>query len=294
MKTCLLIYNPNSGKKEIQLADLLQQAKTELLNYRIVTYETTGDSDCEKIKSQIRASNPALILAAGGDGTIKMVCKAIIRKKITIGVIPTGSANGLAKCIGINDLEEAWESIAEMKISSIDALKIDQELCIHLADFGLNASLVDKFEKEGTRGMAGYAKNYFQEIFNGQQGRFTLEFQGEKTDLESKMLVIGNGDQYGTGAKVNSKGKMNDGLFEVISLNPETLFDYLDGTLAMFQGNSNQMDIHECWQGKTCRIHNYDRLPFQIDGEMMSPLATVDVEILPQAFDFVVGKNFLT
>jgi diacylglycerol kinase family enzyme len=106
------------------------------------------------------------------------------------------------------------------------------------------------------------------------------------------MLVIGNGDQYGTGAKINEKGKMNDGLFEVISLNPETLFDYLDGTFAMFQGNLNEKDVHECWQGKTCRIHNHDRLPFQIDGEIMEPLAIVEVEVMAGAFNFVVGENF--
>jgi diacylglycerol kinase (ATP) len=292
MKTCLLIFNPNSGDNQIQFDELLDRASSELGDFHCVGYDLSKQVDSNQLSTFIQDLNPKLLIIAGGDGTVKLVCKSIIKDKIPVAIIPTGSANGLAKCLGINSVDEAWESIAKMKISSIDAIKVGEELCLHLADFGLNASLVEKFEKEGSRGMAGYAKNYFSEIFNGEQGYFTLEMEGEKIPIEAKMLVIGNGDQYGTGAKINTKGKMNDGLFEVISLNPETLFDYLDGTLAMFQGTLNEKDVHQCWQGTTCRIYNHNRLPFQIDGDVMEPLESVEVELMSKAFNFVVGENF--
>jgi diacylglycerol kinase family enzyme len=292
MKSCLLIFNPISGDNEFSLENLRDRAVSELPNHEVIQYETTGEKDDLKIKELSESKNPDLILIAGGDGTIKLVCNALQGCDRRIGVIPIGSANGLAKCLGINSMEEAWMAIKELKFSAVDALRLGGDLCLHLADFGLNAGLVKSFEKEGKRGMAGYAKNYFSEIFNGEMGRFTLEMDGQNIDVEAKMLVIANGSQYGTGAKINTEGKMNDGLFELIALNPETLLDHLDGTLAMFRGKLNEKDVYQYWQGKSCRIHNHDGLDFQIDGEVKDQLAILDVEVIKHAFVFLVGENF--
>jgi diacylglycerol kinase (ATP) len=67
-------------------------------------------SDCslEELKTAIKKSNAGRVIAVGGDGTLKLVAECLVNTETPIGIIPAGSANGMAKELGIPlDLQEA-------------------------------------------------------------------------------------------------------------------------------------------------------------------------------------------
>lgn len=70
----------------------------------------------------------------------------------------------------------------------------------------MNANLIKKFEEEESRGMFGYVKNSFSEIFGTEAMKFQLKVGEMVIDIKAKMIVLANGDQYGTGAIVNCRG----------------------------------------------------------------------------------------
>ncbi len=291
-KNCLLIYNPISGNDSITDVELLEMVKVEIPDFSVELWETTGENDEDKILSKYEESKPDLVLIGGGDGTVKLVAKCLHKRKVPMCIVPLGSANGLAKCMGINDLEGCWEAVLDFKIHAIDAIHINGELCLHLADFGINANLIQKFEEEESRGMLGYVKNSFSEIFGTDAMKFQLKTGGESFDLIAKMIVIANGDRYGTGAIVNCKGIMDDGKFEIIALNPETAEDYLRMTIAFIKGDLDQVEGVKTWTVEECQLSNPEGAEFQIDGEMMEPTASVEAKIEKHAFQFLTGKTF--
>ncbi|PZX51449.1 diacylglycerol/lipid kinase family protein [Algoriphagus chordae] len=293
-KKCLLILNPISGDNGITGAELKEMAEVHLSNYEISLWETTGKDDDEKILQQFEELKPELVLIGGGDGTIKLVSKSLHGKDVPLGVLPLGSANGLAKCLGINDIVDTWESIRQEQAHAVDAIHINGELCLHLADFGMNANLIKKFEQEEKRGMIGYVKHSLKEIFGAEVKKYRLTIDEESIEVEAKMIVIANGDQYGTGALINCGGLINDGKFEVIALNPQTADDYIRSSIRLFRGDLHRDEVCTAWRMKSCEIVNIENAEFQIDGEMIGKPAAIEAKIEKHAFRFYTGKDFLT
>jgi diacylglycerol kinase family enzyme len=291
-RRCLLIYNPFSGNNSITDAELLEMAEVRMPNFTVELWETTGEKDEAKISEKCEEFNPDLVLIGGGDGTVKLVAKSLRSKHLPMCILPLGSANGLAKCMGINDLVDTWEAVRDFKVRAIDAIQINGELCLHLADFGINANLIQKFEKEETRGMLGYVKNSLSEIFGTETTEFHLQIGGELIELKAKMIVIANGDRYGTGAIVNPRGLMNDGKFEIIALNPEHAEDYLRMTMAFIKGDIDQVHGVRIWCVEECQISNPQHAVFQIDGEMIGTPEFISATMEKHAFQFLTGKSY--
>ncbi len=291
-KKCLIVFNPVSGNDAITDVELLEMAEVKIPDFSVELWITTGENDEEKLKTKYEETRPDLVLIGGGDGTVKLVANTLQDRNVPFCILPLGSANGLAKCMEINDMVDSWEAIRDFNPRPIDAVYINGELCLHLADFGMNANLIRKFEEKQSRGMFGYVKNSFSEIFGTESMQFQLKLGEKEVDITAKMIVIANGDRYGTGAIVNCRGDMGDGKFEVISFNPETAEDYLRMTMAFFKGDLDQIEGVQTWSVEECQLLNPEGAEFQIDGEMMGCPESITAKIGKHAFQFLTGKSF--
>ncbi|MEB2777274.1 diacylglycerol kinase family protein [Algoriphagus sp. D3-2-R+10] len=292
MKNCLFVFNPISGSNGFERDEIVEMLEVKLPNFTPFLVETTGEKDDELVLREFQKHQPELVIIGGGDGTVKMVAKSLKEQDVPLAIIPMGSANGLAKCMGIDMIADGWEAVRDFKVHNIDAIHINGELCLHLADFGMNANLIKKFEEDDSRGMFGYFKNSLSEIFTSESKKFKLKLDNETIDITAKMIVIANGDKYGTGAIINCKGIMDDGKFEVISLNPESAEDYVKVTVAFMKGDLDELEAIYSWSVSSCHITNLEGAKFQIDGEMMNTPETVTATIEKHAFKFVTGKSF--
>ncbi|RAI86013.1 diacylglycerol/lipid kinase family protein [Algoriphagus yeomjeoni] len=292
MKNCLFVYNPISGSNDFDRDEINEMLEIKVPGFTPYIIETTGENDEEMVLAEFQKYQPDLVLIGGGDGTVKMVAKSLKEQNANLLIVPMGSANGLAKCMGIEMISDAWEAVRDFKVHQIDAILMNGELCLHLADFGMNANLIKKFEQDDGRGMFGYVKNSLSEIFSSEAKKFLLKFDHQTIEISAKMIVIANGDQYGTGAIVNCKGVMDDGKFEVISLNPETAEDYVKMTMAFMKGNLDELECIKTWSVSSCQIDNLEGAEFQIDGEMMGCPDSISAKIGKHAFQFLTGKSF--
>lgn len=287
----LLVINPVSGTIDDKSETVaLIKEKLEDQDIRLRVWETSGDGDQAKIRKLVQEEQFDAVLIGGGDGTIKMVVEAALESKHTVGIIPLGSANGLATSLGISNLDAAIEAIIDSKEINMDAIKINGELSLHLSDFGFNASLIKKFEDGGERGMLSYFKSSVAQLFDVKPYRFELVVDEKVEQIEAKMLVIANGNRYGTGALINPVGQINDGLFEIIALDPAGLDDLVRISIALFRGNLNEMESVKTWQASKAEIRNLDGADFQIDGELLGKVEGVRIEVLDQPIRFYTGK----
>lgn len=286
-KSALLVYNPGSGKSQLSKDDLLERIYLNLKDYQVKIFEVVGEKISHRLSKILRKLKPDLLIIAGGDGTVKLTTNCL-RTRIPIAILPLGSANGLAQCLGIKNLEDGLESLRSLAILAIDAILINDETCLHLADFGSNASMIKRFEEGRSRGMIGYIKSSISEIFESTSCRFRLKYDSETIDLEAKMLVIANGEEYGTGAVINTEGKIDDGKFEIIAVEFKNAGDLISITKGLVTGEHQEQPAVKTWSMKACTIQNLDLANFQIDGELRGNPESVRVRIKKKAFDFVV------
>lgn len=291
-RNLLLVINPVSGTiddKSETVASITEKLQDQQI--QLTVWETTGEDDQSKIRKLVQEGKFDAILIGGGDGTIKMVVESVLDSNHAVGIIPLGSANGLATSLGIGNLEAAIEAVINSREIKMDAIKINGELSLHLSDFGFNASLIKKFEDGGERGMLSYFKSSVAQLFDVKPYRFEVSVDDKVEQIEAKMLVIANGNKYGTGALINPVGRMNDGLFEIIALDPAGIEDLVMISIALFRGNLNEMEAVRIWQGSKADIRNLDGADFQIDGELLGKVEGVTVEVLDKPIRFFTADS---
>ena len=289
-KKALLIFNPKSGDSKLQLEELKERILLHLSNYELESFVTSGEEDLSKIKEEINLLNPELLLIAGGDGTVKLVAESN-QTQTPMAVLPLGSANGLAKCLGIDTLEDGLDALRGLETIAMDGLKINGESCLHMSDFGLNANIIEKFEEEGERGMIGYVKGSISQLFSTPRYRFQLSSKGESWVFDAHMLVIANGDRYGTGAVINPTGKLDDGKFEVIAIDFIRWDDFFSITKGMLDGEVPDSENIRTWTVDSCEIKNLQSANFQIDGEVKGNPNEIEVILQVGQYKMVVRKS---
>lgn len=112
----LFIINPGSGNNNINFAEEIQKY-FEALPHHIDLYELAADCSPKNISDKIAENRPDKVVAVGGDGTIKLVAEQLLKAIIPLGIIPAGSANGMAKELGIaTDINKALDIILNGEI----------------------------------------------------------------------------------------------------------------------------------------------------------------------------------
>ena len=286
----LFVINPHSGSSDnSNLHELIEKVcEAKKCSYEL--FETTGENDKNKIKAKIEEYNPNTVIAAGGDGTINLVASLLINTSISLGILPTGSANGLAYNLNIStNYKDEIKKIIAGKAHSVDTLLInDQFYSIHLSDIGINARLIKRFEEDNTRGLLGYAKQLMKEITEGKKVFKAIIDTNTKTyKVKAEMILLANAQSFGTGAIINPKGKMNDGIFEIIVLKPYPWWSIFSLFTKMFTGKINHLKYIKIIQTNKANIRLNTEQTIQADGEVLGKKQYVTIKTLPKSLNII-------
>lgn len=275
------MVNPISGA--INKFDLVLEIKKEIIrrNLTLFIFETTGEEDTFNLNNKIEELQPERILIAGGDGTIKITAEALKGKDTPIGIIPAGSANGLAVNLNLpSNLQEQIKAALDESIKGMDIILVNDEYCLHMSDFGVNAELIRKYENSRIRGKIGYLLNSIPTLVQSEYPfQFQIEANGQVLQKEGILLAIANAKSYGTGATVNPNGKIDDGLFEILVFKN---FDFLEMLKTLRNEVELNPDFIEIIHTTNARISCKKPVAFQVDGEYVGKRKSVEVSILPQ------------
>jgi diacylglycerol kinase family enzyme len=116
--------------------------------------------------------------------------------------------------------------------------------------------------------------------------RFKITADGKTLTVEAKMLVIANGDKYGTGAFINPTSKIDDGWMEIIAVNPSGFDEIASLSIDMFKGVVDESEYVHIWKVKEADIMNLDKADFQIDGEVIPNTSEIRVICKANKFNF--------
>lgn len=285
----LFIVNPGSGSDDTDFKSVITDFFSSGAN-RAEIYELQKECDLDQIKDAISKSKADRVVAVGGDGTLKLVAECLKGTKTPIGIIPAGSANGMAKELGIPaDIQAALELIVSGEPKEIHAVSVNGELCIHLSDIGFNAYIVKKFDDLAQRGMLGYAKATWKALWNHHKMDVEISMGEETFSSEAAMVVIANATMYGTGVKINPEGKLDDDVFEVILVKKYSFSEILKIRFTSLPFNPEKIEL---FHTKKLRIKTRHKVHFQVDGEYMGKVGEVNAEILPAAISVIVNPEF--
>jgi diacylglycerol kinase (ATP) len=283
----LFIINPGAGSNTVDWAVEIANYFIES-NHNFQLYHLTRTCKVETIKEKIKLFDPHQVVAVGGDGTVKLVAECVLNTLILLGILPAGSANGLAKELGIPDIpQKAIDVLVAGHTKNVHITQINNHLCIHLSDIGLNAYAMKKFKTQKGRGMWGYFFASLKVLWQNPILQVELQMGDKTIKIKAEMIVIANATKYGTGALINPIGQLDDDVFEVIVIKHISVREIFK---MVFSHEPYDADKTEIFQTNTLSMRSNKKVHFQVDGEYLGKVKEVNAVIVPYALHIIVPK----
>ena len=286
----LFVLNPVSGgKKKIDWETAIRNYFKNLPHVIEICILKDKD-DTGSIKYWIEKLQATRIVAVGGDGTVSLIAKQLYGTDLIMGILPAGSANGLAREFDIPEIpSKALDIIINGKVKCCDVIKInDNEISLHLSDFGLNARLIKYFDESRLRGMWGYARMVIKVLWHKKLMNAHIEADNINLEISAFMIVIANASKYGTGAVINPEGNLGDGVFEIVILRKFPVLELFKMLLSYKKFNPKKVEI---FQTKKATITMKRKTHFQVDGEYKGRIDKVVAEIIPSQLNLLIAKE---
>lgn len=290
----LFVVNPISGgvNKEPFLKSAEVLCKTYGISYEI--FKTTGKYDDQNLKQVLDKFNPDKVISVGGDGTTLFTSIVLLNSKYPMGIIPLGSANGMATELFVNPkpMEALRDIIMSQVVAGLDMVVLNnQYYSIHIGDVGVNAQIVESYEKDKNRGMATYAKYFIAELKRLNPFDMTIKANGKEIKNKGVMVGICNSRKYGTGVPLNLNGNPMDRKFEIVVVEKINSNSLLKAGLSKFDDQFYDSQNGSVISTTEAEIHFEQPRLLQLDGEVIGKFKELKVKILPGAVKLITSNN---
>ncbi|MGB6036911.1 MAG: diacylglycerol kinase family protein [Cryomorphaceae bacterium] len=293
--TILLIVNPVSGDIDKEEFTEYAAKRCKEQGHMVSIYKTTGENDREKIEDQVRSCGPDRLLSLGGDGNFILCCESVEEQNIPVGLIPMGSANGLALELGIpKNFREALELFLQTsQVHHLDVICVNEDMhCVHLGDVGINAQIVSDFDQDENRGMLTYAKYLTHALGNAVPFSVTVESEGKKMyEGDVLMVGIGNCRRYGTGVYLTKNGNPFDGKFELVFITKMNLSTMVRKGLTILNKEIADDQDTRILQLSSGRISFSEKMQLQLDGEPQSTFKELKLRTKKAHFPVIISPD---
>jgi diacylglycerol kinase (ATP) len=234
------------------------------------------------------------VVAVGGDGTVNEVGRGLIGSTTALGIIPTGSGNGLARFLEIPfKINRALQALNHAQIKAIDVIRINEFHSLNVAGIGFDAFISHKFATRKNRGPLAYMQLITQEFAKYKSARYKVTINDKTQEWDAFLISFANSSQWGNNIHIAPQARIDDGLIDVCLIRdfpmvtaPALLFSLIDQSI-----DKNKYDI--IVKSPKVTVEFDDDLLGHVDGEPVNLGHKADVEILPLALRVAAPPSHL-
>ena len=216
-KRMLVIVNPISGVgRQKKIERLLHDNLNHDLYDHTVRY-TEHIHHGTELAREGAMQGFDIVTAVGGDGSVNDVIAGIYGSDTTLGIIPCGSGNGLARCmkipltpaLAIRVLNQANEGL-------IDTIVLNDKYYIaSIAGVGFDAYIARLMKSAKLRGFSAYLNLILREYPTYESKDYTLVIDGQEIHRKAWFTTFANSNQFGYNAAIAPQAKLDDGLIDI-------------------------------------------------------------------------------
>ena len=212
----------------------------------------------------------ATVIAWGGDGTVNEVGSALAHTATSVGIVPSGSGNGLARELGIPaDPARAFEVAIGDGSRLIDAGELDGRLFFNVAGIGLDARVAHRFAAGGLkrRGLSRYASLTLRELASRRSDDYAIRSDGVTDTVRAMLVAIANTRQYGNGVLIAPRARVDDGRLEMVSVGDRSLLNALWHVPRLFTGGVERVPGVVVRSASRIEVSAGAPILYHVDGE---------------------------
>jgi YegS/Rv2252/BmrU family lipid kinase len=293
-----VIINPISGTGgRLDVARRRAEHAAALLLARGIEPEvflTERPGHARELAAASLARGASLVLAWGGDGTVNEVASVLAFRNAALGIVPSGSGNGLARELGIPlRPAAAFAAAFEGRELVIDAGEFDGRMFFNIAGMGLDARVAHEFAAGGLvrRGFARYIAITLRELFSYVPDEHTIVTDGEPIRVRALLVAVANARQYGNGAVIAPHARLDDGRLDVVVIAHRSPLRALLQTPRVFLGQVARVPGVTIRQAETIEITSARPVVYHVDGEPFVGSASISARVQPRALRVKVPRR---
>ncbi len=252
-------------------------------------FETTVEDPGYGQTLQALSAGVDLIIAAGGDGTVRAVCEEAARTGVAIGVVPHGTGNLLARNLGIPlNSRDALDVVFGGQDKAIDLARyrtdsgVDTSFLV-MAGLGMDAMIMTGVDDD-LKKRVGYLAYFVSGIkalrFPGMKVTITVD-DAEPVKMRARTVVIGNVGFLQAGIPLLPEALVDDGELDVVVLAPRRFLGWLGIAWKVITRRKRNTDRFARFTGRTVHIIAGSATPMQLDGDPVGEGTEITAEVRP-------------
>lgn len=301
LKRCAVIYNPT---KVLDRATFQRHVEYELASRgwdRAIWLETTRHDPGRQMTEVAVRKRVDLVLGAGGDGTIRVICDGLANTGIPFGIVPAGTGNLLCRNLGIpldepSALRVAFEGIA----SPTDLVQVavddeeEGEACAVMAGIGIDAAIMDSTDTD-LKKVVGSAAYFLAAAQNANHPPLPVTIRvddGEPFRRRASVLLVGNVGILQGGIQILPGARADDGALNLLVASPRTVADWARLTRKVLTRRTGAGDDRmDLLTGRRVEITAERADAYQLDGDTVGHCRRMVAEVLPGALTLMLPER---
>ena len=234
-----LLTNPSSGKgKGTRTATLVLPLLREA---GLVVRDLVGRDAGEALDlaRQSVADGVDSLVVCGGDGMVHLALQAVVGSPTSLGVIPAGTGNDVARYLGISRSEpqRAADVVIGSRTRTIDVARVGSTYFVTVLAAGFDALVNERANKMAwPRGQMRYNLATLAELRVFRPLAYTLQLDDRQVQLDAMLVAVGNGPSFGGGLRITEGAVLDDGFLDVVIIKPITKPDLVRTYPKLFKG----------------------------------------------------------
>lgn len=290
MKKIAFIINPKSGTgKKTKYPDLIHKYFPESFYQLDIHFTEYANDGFLRAKEYVAESYDAVV-AIGGDGTVNEVARAVMGSETALGIVPSGSGNGLALHLKLPlQVSAALKRISKMRINRIDAGLLNDLPFFCTAGVGYDAYIANRFAEAGRRGPVVYVGEVIFQYFDYKPQAYRLTFDDNPPIERTAFLItFANASQWGNNVSIAPKASVNDGYMDVVVMSEFPIYVAPTISLSLFIKQLDKTRYVETFKCKQLLVERTKPDYVHCDGEPGMMGEKLMVRIVPKVLNVLV------
>lgn len=247
-------------------------------------YETTQDDPGRDQTRTAVADGADIVVAQGGDGTVRACAAALAGGTVPLGLLPAGTGNLLARNLGIpRDLDGAVATLAAGRRRDIDVVELDGEPFVVMGGSGFDAQLfaTTSDSLKDSIGWGAYVVSGLTALRRAHVQDVLIEINGEQIRRRAVGVVVGNVGTLTGGIELLPDAEAHDGRLHVAVLTPVSARHWAGLAARLLLRRDPHPVQMTVLRGPDVTVTWANEVPVEMDGDLVEPRRRLNFRVRP-------------
>lgn len=297
-----LVLNPVKNDAD-QVRDKVVAAAQDLGLGEVLVLETTEDDPGTQMAADAKAAGVKVVLAAGGDGTVRTVAEQLTGSDIRLGIIPMGTGNLLARNLDlpIDDLDACITAALHGTTKTIDTLDVrlqdedggrHRHTALVIGGVGLDAEVMGDTREDlkAKAGWIAYGEAGLRHLPGDRQDATISVDGGAPRRYKIRSVLVANCGTLQGGLELLPDASLDDGLLDVMVLSPRHVLDWARIAAKTVVGHGVKIPVMETMQGTRVQIRFEKPIVSQLDGDSTGKVVGIDARLVSDSLTVMLPR----